>query len=143
MGRGTGGAARRLVALGGSAADGVGCGRDGGVGRVGTFLPLFAVLLVEASLTRWLKKRMQAIFASTENTFESLDLLSGMLARLEQEEFHAPRLQALQTSLTTHAMKGSEAIARLRTVVDLIDSRRQLVCGDFRRAADVSPCRWR
>ena len=89
-----------------------------------TFLPLFAVLLVEASLTRWLKKRMQAIFCSTEKTFESLDLLSGILARLEQEEFHAPRLQALQTSLTTHAMKGSEAIARLRTVVDLIDWRR-------------------
>ncbi len=109
----------------------------------GTFLPLFAVLLVEASLTRWLKKRMQAIFCSTENTFESLDLLSGILARLEQEEFHAPRLQALQTSLATHAMKGSEAIARLRTVVDLIDSRDNLIVKISGRAADVSPCRWR
>ncbi len=88
-----------------------------------TFLPLFAVLLVEASLTRWLKKRMQAIFSSTGNTFESLDLLSGMLARLEREEFHSTRLLALQTALTSHSMKGSEAIARLRTIVDLIDSR--------------------
>ncbi len=91
------------------------------------FLPLFAVLLVEASLTRWLKKRMQSIFCSTENTFESLDLLSGILARLEREEFQSARLQALQTALTTHSMKGSEAIARLRTVVDLIDSRDNLI----------------
>jgi hypothetical protein len=88
-----------------------------------TFLPLLAVIIVEASLARWLKKRLQAIFSSTEGTFENLDLLSGMLARLEREEFHSMRLQALQTALTSHAMKGSKAIARLRTVVDLIDSR--------------------
>jgi hypothetical protein len=88
-----------------------------------TFLPLFAVLLVEASLTRWMKKRIQAIFSSTETTFESLDLLSGVLARLEQEQVQASRLQALQTALTTHAMKGSEAIARLRSVVELINWR--------------------
>ncbi|MGB6109743.1 MAG: mismatch repair protein [Acidobacteriaceae bacterium] len=89
----------------------------------GTFLPLLAVLIVEASVMRWLKKRLQGIFSSTESTFENLDLLSGMLARLEREEFRSARLQALQTALTSHAMKGSEAIARLRTVVDLIASR--------------------
>ncbi|HTU51906.1 MAG TPA: hypothetical protein VMF56_15045 [Acidobacteriaceae bacterium] len=89
----------------------------------GTFLPLLAVIVVEASLARWLKKPMQAIFSSTEGAFENLDLLSGMLARLEQEEFQSTRLRALQTALTSHAMKGSEAIARLRTVVDLINSR--------------------
>ena len=92
-----------------------------------TFLPLLAVIIVEASLARWLKKRMLAIFSSTESTFENLDLLSGMLARLEREEFHSARLQALQTALTSHAMKGSEAIARLRTVVDLIDSRANII----------------
>lgn len=92
----------------------------------GTFLPLVAVIIVEASLARWLKKQLQAIFSSTEGAFENLDLLSGMLARLEREEFHSTRLQALQTTLTSHAMKGSEAIARLRTVVDLIDSRDNL-----------------
>ncbi len=89
----------------------------------GTVLLLVVVLVVEAGLARWLKKRMQAIFSSTEGAFENLDLLSGMLARLERENFHSARLQAVQTALTSHAMKGSEAIARLRTVVDLIDSR--------------------
>jgi hypothetical protein len=92
-----------------------------------TFLPLLAVLIVEACVTRWMKKPLQAVFSSTESTFVNLDLLSGMLARLEREEFHSARLQSLQTALTSHAMKGSEAIARLRTVVDLIDSRDNLI----------------
>jgi len=99
----------------------------------GTVLPLVVVLVVEASLAQWMRKRLQAIFSSTEGAFENLDLLSGMLARLEQEKFHSTRLQALQTALTSHAMKGSEAIARLRTMVDLIDSRDNL----FVRILDV------
>ncbi len=89
----------------------------------GTVLPLVSVIVVEASLARWMKKQLRTIFSSTEGAFENLNLLSGMLARLEREELHSARLQALQTALTSHAMKGSEAIARLRTVVDLIDSR--------------------
>ncbi|MGB8481164.1 MAG: mismatch repair protein [Acidobacteriaceae bacterium] len=89
----------------------------------GTVVPLVAVIVAEASLARWLKQRLQAIFSSTEGAFENLDLLSGMLARLEREKFHSARLQALQTALTSHAMQGSEAIARLRTLIDLIDSR--------------------
>jgi hypothetical protein len=93
----------------------------------GTYMPLLAVILVEASLTRWLKKRMLAIFSSTGGAFENLDLLSGMLARLEREQFASPRLQALQAALTSHAMKGSQAIARLRTLVDLIDSRDNII----------------
>src|SRR6185437_2124913 len=92
----------------------------------GTYLPLVAVIIVEASVARWLKKGMQAIFSSTESVFENLDLLAGMLARLEQEEFQTKRLQKLQSELKSHAMKGSEAIARLRTVVALIDSRDNL-----------------
>jgi DNA mismatch repair ATPase MutS len=70
---------------------------------------------------------MLAIFSSTEGVFENLDLLSRMLARLEREQFDSPRSRALQTALTSHAMKGSEAIARLRAVVDLIDSRDNLI----------------
>jgi hypothetical protein len=92
-----------------------------------TFLPLLAVIIVEACVTRWMKKPLQAVFSSTEGAFENLDLLSGMLARLEREEFKSARLQSLQNALTSHAMKGSEAIARLRTLVDLIDSRDNLI----------------
>ncbi len=99
----------------------------------GIFSPLVVVIVVEASLAQRLRKRLQAVFSSTEGAFVNLDLLSGILARLEREEFHSTRLQVLETALTSHAMKGSEAIARLRTLVDLIDSRDNL----FVRILDV------
>jgi hypothetical protein len=89
----------------------------------GTVVPLVLVIVAEASLARCLKKRLQAIFSSTEGAFENLDLLSRILARMEQEKFDSTRLQALRTALASHTVKASEAIARLRTVVDLIDSR--------------------
>ena len=67
VGRGAGGAAPSPAALGGSAA-----GMVLAVGATvvwavrGTFLPLLAVLIVwEASVMRWLKKRLQGIFSST------------------------------------------------------------------------------
>ncbi len=46
-----------------------------------------------------------------------------MLARLEHHSFQSPRLQALQRELLSHHMPGSRAVARLNTIVDLIDSR--------------------
>ena len=58
-----------------------------------------------------------------EQTFHGLELLSGLLARLERHSFQSPRLQALQRELLSHHMPGSRALARLNTIVDLIDSR--------------------
>jgi hypothetical protein len=92
----------------------------------GTFLPLVGVAAVEGSLMYGMRKRLPAVFSATEGAFENLDLLSGMLARLEREEFHSERLQTLQRALTSHATKGSEAIARLRVLVNWIDSRDNL-----------------
>ena len=46
-----------------------------------------------------------------------------MLARLERHSFQSPRLQTLQRELLSHHMPGSRALARLHTIVDLIDSR--------------------
>ena len=92
----------------------------------GMYWPLVAVVVVEGSITYGMRKRLQAVFAATEGAFENLDLLSHLLARLEREEFRVPRLQALQQALSSHHQKGSQAIARLRTIVDFIDSRDNL-----------------
>lgn len=89
----------------------------------GRYWPLVAVVMVEGSITYGMRKRLQAVFAATEGAFENLDLLSHLLARLEREEFRGPRLQAIQQALTSHRQKGSQAIARLRTLADFIDSR--------------------
>jgi DNA mismatch repair ATPase MutS len=56
-----------------------------------------------------------------------LDLLSGILARVEQQNFRGLRLQSLQSALSSHQLTSSRAIDYLRTIVDLIDSRDNLI----------------
>jgi DNA mismatch repair ATPase MutS len=46
-----------------------------------------------------------------------------VLARAESHTFHAPRLITLQQELLSGGVRASLAIARLKTLVDLIDSR--------------------
>lgn len=92
----------------------------------GMFLPLVAVAAVEGSLMYSSRKQLQAVLVAAEGAFKNLDLLSGILARLEREEFRSTRLRTVQQALKSHAWKGSEAIARLRTLVDFIDSQDNL-----------------
>jgi hypothetical protein len=87
------------------------------------FLPFAVVLVAEGSLMYRMRKQLQVIFSGAEGALGDLDLLAAILARMEREQFHSARLQAVQRELTSHAWKGSRAIARLRKLVDLIDSR--------------------
>ena len=88
----------------------------------GTKTPFFAVIIVESIITASLRKQTTAVLHSTEHALEDLQLLSSLLARLEREQFEAPRLQALKTELSSHHLPGSKAIARLRTIVEYIRS---------------------
>ena len=85
--------------------------------------PLLIVLMVEAILSRYVRPHMDEIFHGTEHQFEDLELLSGMLARMEGERFESPRLRSLIEQLRSHHLPGSQAISRLRTIVDFIASR--------------------
>ncbi|HEX6209798.1 MAG TPA: DNA mismatch repair protein MutS [Methylomirabilota bacterium] len=53
-----------------------------------------------------------------------LDLLAAVLDRFEREPLTSPLLAALRGALTTGGRRPSEAIGRLRRLVDLFDSRR-------------------
>ena len=90
---------------------------------LGMATPLVLVVILEAVLTYRLRQPLAEVLHGTEQTFHGLEQLSGMLARLERQRFHSPRLQTLQGQLLSHHMPGSRALARLNTVVDLIDSR--------------------
>ena len=93
-----------------------------GLWGIGT--PFLVVVVVERLITYFLTKQLTEIFYATEHAFENLDLLSTILARLEREHFIAPRLQSLMRDLTSHNLEGSQAIARLRAIVQFIESRR-------------------
>jgi hypothetical protein len=88
----------------------------------GTKTPFFAILILETIITASLHKRTAAVLHSTEHALQDLQLLSSLLARIEREQFEAPRLQALKTELSSHHLPGSQAIARLRTIVEYIRS---------------------
>jgi hypothetical protein len=88
--------------------------------ELGTKAPFFAIIIVETIITALLRKRTDAIFHATEHALEDLQLLSSLLARLGHEQFEAPRLKVLKTELSSHHLAASQAIARLRTIVEYI-----------------------
>jgi hypothetical protein len=88
-----------------------------------TLTPLVFIVVIEAIVTYALRKPLDTVLHGTEHAFRDLDLLSGVLAGLEAHTFHAPQLQALQRELSSSDVWSSKAIARLRTLVDLINSR--------------------
>jgi hypothetical protein len=90
--------------------------------ELGTKAPFFAIVIIETIITALLRKRTDAVFHATEHALQDLQLLSSLLARLEREQFEAPRLQALKIQLSSHHLAASQAIARLRTVVEYIRS---------------------
>jgi hypothetical protein len=89
----------------------------------GMVTPLIAIVVVEAILTYSLRKLLDEVLHGTEHTFRDLDLLTGALARVESHTFKGPRLLALQRELLASGIPSSLAIARLKTLVDLIDGR--------------------
>ncbi len=85
--------------------------------------PFVAVVVVEAIFTYRLKAPLESVLHGTENAFHDLDLLSGVLARLESHNSHGPELQKLQQELLSGHTRASSAIAKLRSLVDMINSR--------------------
>jgi hypothetical protein len=88
--------------------------------------PLILIVVVEAVLTYALKRPLEEVLHETEHAFRDLDLLSGVLARIEAHTFQSPRLCELQQELLSSGVPASHAIARLRTLVDRINSRHNI-----------------
>jgi hypothetical protein len=93
----------------------------------GVATPLVLIVVIEAVLTYKLKKPLEEVLHGTEHAFRDLDLLSGVLARVEANTFQAPQLQALQRELLSSGVPSSQAISRLRTLVDRINSRHNVL----------------
>ncbi len=81
------------------------------------------ILLLEGLLRYRLRKPLAAVLQGSDQAFRNLDLLAGVLTRVEKHSFTAPRLQALQRELTSHQATSSRAIAHLSTIVDFIRAR--------------------
>lgn len=85
--------------------------------------PLVLAVMVEAALTWGLRKKVDAVLHETEHAFRDLDLLAGVLGRIEAHSFQHPGLQDLQRRLLSGGVTAFQALLRLRTLVDLVNSR--------------------
>lgn len=71
-----------------------------------------------------LRSRFDAATSAVEAAAPDLALLAGVLLLLEQQQFHAPRLSALQRELAVGDIPPSSAIGRLQRLAGTLESRR-------------------
>ena len=102
-------------------------------GYWGIATPFLALVVVEGVLNYRLRKPMDLVLEETEEAFHDLDLLSGVLARVEAHSFRSEPLQKLQRQLSSNEASSSQAIAKLRVLVERIQSRHNM----FLRIIDV------
>jgi hypothetical protein len=89
--------------------------------------PLIVALgaLAIQGLVGWRQRmRVQDTDRAVAGHGPDLDLLAAVLERFEREPLTTPRLAELRRNLMTEGKRPSEAIRRLRLLVDLFDSRR-------------------
>jgi hypothetical protein len=99
-------------------------------------LPFTLVACVELLFVWWLLGRVQRVLAVVERRARDLALLSNVLACLERVTFTSSRLAQLKTVLDAPTTSGkrtppSQRIARLSNLIDLLNSRRNLLVAPF------------
>jgi len=85
-----------------------------------------ALSLLNYSVTRVLKHRIQTAAGAIEHACEDLRLLAEVLAVVEAETYTAPLLLSLRGSLETEHIPASAAVRRLERIVDWLEGRHNL-----------------
>jgi len=88
-------------------------------------------ILYSAVLWRF-KKRTNQIIREIHDVAPDLGLISGILGRLEAERFSSPRLVTLRAELDVEGWPPSRRIAKLNRLLELADSRRNMVMAVIR-----------
>jgi hypothetical protein len=90
----------------------------------GLISPFVVVLVAEFGVLKLIKNDLEETIRTTEQAFEDIRLLAGLLERIEREQLQSHRMVALQRSLTSHERRASATMAQLATVVQWMESRR-------------------
>ena len=85
----------------------------------------FLLLVLAINGTYMYRKRHHfgSVVGSVESAADQLGLLSEVLVRLEQESFQTPLLARLRASLDAEGAPPSARLARLKRIVEYVDSR--------------------
>ncbi len=93
----------------------------------GTAYPALLMSLVNVGFTLAYRERAETICGDVQSAARDLGLLSGVLVRLENERFTAPRLIELQASLTSQGRPPSGWISKLNRLMEYLYSRDNLI----------------
>jgi hypothetical protein len=97
----------------------------------GVRIALVAVLAIEGLFVLPMRGGIGHVAVSAEQPGHDLTLLSQVLARFEAEQFQSPRLAALRAELDVEGRTASKRIASLRRLIELLDSRDNVVLRVF------------
>lgn len=87
-------------------------------------LILFVTVGTAGGFVLALSGKVKRVVAAVEERDRDLNLLAGVLARLEREHFQCPRLAELRAALDTTGDVPSHRIAQLGNLIDLLNSRK-------------------
>lgn len=87
---------------------------------------LVVLSLVNYGIGRMMKPRVDGAAEAIEHAAQDLQLLGEVLSVIESESYQAPRLRELRTSLDTHHIAASAAVARLKRVAEWLEGRHNL-----------------
>jgi hypothetical protein len=93
--------------------------------------PLLAVILIEAAVGYFLRKPIREAITTVENAFDDLKGLSVLLNLIERQRFAAAPLVDLQAKLSSHSLNASAALAKLATIVNFVEARRNPILAPF------------
>ncbi|MPY90219.1 MAG: DNA mismatch repair protein MutS [Luteitalea sp.] len=89
--------------------------------------PYFLIIAVTVAMVLWIfRQRTSRIIHEAAEATQDLDLLGGVLHRLEAERFSAPRLATIRSELDIEGRPPSRRIAQLHRLMDLVDSRHNM-----------------
>ncbi|HKO35902.1 MAG TPA: hypothetical protein VJV21_05445 [Pyrinomonadaceae bacterium] len=91
-----------------------------------SWLPFLAALTAGQVFAFSLRRRVNEVIEGIAGPGRELGLLTEVLRRLERESFLSPRLVHLRAALNVDGQPPSEQIARLKLLIDLLDSRRNM-----------------
>ncbi len=93
---------------------------------------IFLLIVIIGQLFAFrLRGPIQHVISSVDVPSKDLQLLVEVLRRIEREQFTSPRLVELRSELDVEGLPPSRQIAKLKRLIELLDSRRNLFFAPF------------
>ncbi|HKO42005.1 MAG TPA: hypothetical protein VJU84_01840 [Pyrinomonadaceae bacterium] len=89
--------------------------------------PLLVALVLGRIFAFRFRSQVGRVVSGVDAAGRDLALLSGVLRRLEQEQFTSPRLVELRAALDVEGLAASQQIAKLNRLIDLLDAQRNTI----------------